>query len=385
MTAASELIAAHQPAWSEPDTLREVLDRLRWLPPLVEAEDCACLVEELAAVARGEGVVLQAGDCAELFTDSAPDRIRAKAAQLHELGGRLRRTGRAPVVVGRLAGQYAKPRSRQTEAGDDGVEIPVYLGDAVNDRAPTGTARRPDPQRLLAAYAHTSRGLRTLASGPATYTSHEALLLNYERALLRPDPVLGGVFASSAHTVWIGERTRDPGGAHVEFAAEITNPVGVKIGPDATPADVVALVARLAENGAPGRLSLVVRMGVDRIGERLPLIVQALGEHADRVVWLSDPMHGNTVRSAQGLKTRVLRRMTDEIERFCAVLRLHGVHPGGLHLEITPDGVIECVDTGADLATGPDPCRYTSACDPRLNPHQAVALVDRFAEVLATG
>ncbi|MBW4722339.1 3-deoxy-7-phosphoheptulonate synthase [Saccharothrix obliqua] len=383
MTTASGLIAAHQPAWSEPDTLREVLHRLSGSPPLVDARDCADLVDELAAVARGEKVVLQAGDCAELFTDSAPDRVRAKAGQLHELGGRLRRTGRAPVVVGRLAGQYAKPRSYQVETGADGVEIPVYLGDAVNDLTATGEARRPDPRRLLAAYDHAARGLRTLAAGPATYTSHEALLLDYERALLRPDQVRGGVFASSAHSVWIGERTRDPGGAHVEFAAGITNPVGVKIGPDAAVADVVALVTRLLGNGTPGRLSLVVRMGVDRVGERLPPVVRALGEDAHRVVWLSDPMHGNTIRSARGLKTRVLGWMADEVERFCAVLRQHGAHPGGLHLEVTPDEVVECVDTDEDLGTGPDPHRYTSACDPRLNPDQAAALVDRFADVLA--
>ncbi len=385
MTAVSDLVGAHQPAWPEPEILRDTIERLRWLPPLVEAEDCARLAGELAAVTRGESVVLQAGDCAELFTDSAPDRIRAKAAQLDGLGKYLRRTGRAPVVVGRMAGQYAKPRSRHAETGTDDVEVPVYLGDAVNDRAPTTTARQPDPRRLLLAYAHAARGLRTLASGPAVYASHEALLLDYEHALRRPDPVRGGVFASSAHMVWIGERTRDAGGPHVGFAAEITNPVGVKIGPDAVPADVLTMVERLTWNRSPGRLSLIVRMGADLIGERLPPIVRVLGEHAAGVVWLSDPMHGNTVRSGEGLKTRVLTRLTDEVEQFCAVLHRHGTHPGGLHLEITPDDVSECVDDSADLATGPNPARYRSACDPRLNPGQANALVERFTDVLTTG
>jgi 3-deoxy-7-phosphoheptulonate synthase len=382
VTAISDLVGAHQPVWSEPGVLWATTERLRWLPPLVEAEDCAHLLHDLAAVTRGERVVLQAGDCAELFTDSAPARIRAKAAQLHDLGTRLHRTGRAPVLVGRLAGQYAKPRSRLMETRADGVEIPAYLGDAVNDRTPTAAARRPDPHRLLLAYAHSARGLRTLASGPATYTSHEALLLDYERPLLRPDPVRGGQFASSAHTVWIGERTRAVDGPHVQFAAGITNPVGMKIGPDADPSEVSALVARLAWEHPPGRLSLIVRMGARHVSERLPPIVRALGEDASRVVWLSDAMHGNTVRSARGLKTRVLREMTDEVKRFCAVLQANGTHPGGLHLEITPDKVHECVDDGADLATGPT--RYRSACDPRLNPDQAATLVEQFTDILSS-
>ncbi|WP_199853719.1 3-deoxy-7-phosphoheptulonate synthase [Plantactinospora sp. BB1] len=382
MTAVPDLVGPYQPIWSRPDVLRRMLHSLRRLPPLVEAEDCARLTDELATVTRGESVVLQAGDCAELFTDSAPERVRAKAAQLHELGSRLRRTGRAPILVGRLAGQYAKPRSRSVEIGDDGVEIPVYLGDAVNDRTPTAAARRPDPHRLLLAYSHAARGLRTLASGRTTYASHEALLLEYERALVRPDPIRGGVFASSAHTVWIGERTRDVGGPHVEFAASVSNPIGVKIGPGVDPAEAAALVSRLAGKGPPGRLSLIVRMGADRIGERLPPVVRALGEDAARVVWLSDPMHGNTVRSARGLKTRVMRRMTEEVEQFCAVLHRHRVQPGGLHLEMTPDGVTECVENCAELGPGPARSRYRSACDPRLNPAQAIALVERFTEVL---
>uniref|UniRef100_UPI0011784CF0 3-deoxy-7-phosphoheptulonate synthase n=1 Tax=Amycolatopsis kentuckyensis TaxID=218823 RepID=UPI0011784CF0 len=222
------------------------------------------------------------------------------------------------------------------------------------------------------------------ASGPAVYTSHEALLLDYEHALRRTDPVRDEVFASSAHTVWIGERTRAVAGPHIAFAGEIANPVGVKVGPDADPAEVLALVERLTWHRRPGRLSLIVRMGADRIGERLPPIVRALGDHAADVVWLSDPMHGNTVRSARGLKTRVVRRLADEVEQFCAVLHRHGRHPGGLHLEITPDDVGECVDDAAELATGPQPARYRSACDPRLNPAQAGALVELFTDVLTT-
>ncbi|WP_238592106.1 3-deoxy-7-phosphoheptulonate synthase [Pseudonocardia sp. EC080625-04] len=381
MTATPDLMGAHQPAWPDAGALRATTGTLRWLPPLVEPEECAQLLDDLAAVTRGERVVLQAGECAELFTDSSPVRIRAKADQLYELGTRLRRTGRAPILVGRLAGQYAKPRSRPVETRDDGVEIPVYLGDAVNGRTPTVQARRPDPQRLLNAYAHAARGLRTLATGPATYTSHEALLLDYERALLRPDPFRGGRFASSAHTIWIGERTRAVDGPHIEFAAGVTNPVGVKIGPGAAPSEVSTLVARLSRGHPPGRLSLIVRMGPRHVDEQLPSIVRALGEDAPRVVWLSDAMHGNTIRSATGLKTRVLSKMIDEVEQFCAVLRAHGLHPGGLHLEITPDDVCECVNGDADLATGPT--RYRSACDPRLNPKQADILVDRFSELLS--
>jgi len=385
VTAVSDLVgAAHQPTWPEPEVLRDTIELLRRLPPLVEAQQCARLAGELAAVTRGERVVLQAGDCAELFSESGPEAIRAKTAQLAGLGESLSRTGRAPILIGRMAGQYAKPRSHRAEIGADDAEVPVYLGDAVNDLAPTAAGRRPDPRRLLLAYAHAARALQTLAAGPAVYTSHEALLLEYEHALRRTDPVRDEVFASSAHMVWIGERTRAPGGPHIGFADGITNPVGVKIGPEADPAEMLAVVERLAWNRPPGRVSLIVRMGADRIGERLPPIVRALGEHAANVVWLSDPMHGNTVRSAQGLKTRVLRRLTDEVEQFCAVLHRHGRHPGGLHLEITPDEVSECVDESADLSTGPDHARYRSACDPRLNPGQAGALVERFTDVLTT-
>ncbi|WP_103349967.1 3-deoxy-7-phosphoheptulonate synthase [Amycolatopsis sp. CA-128772] len=385
MTAVSDLVgAAHQPPWPDPAVLRETVELVRDLPPLVEAGECAQLSEELAAVTRGERVVLQAGDCAELFADSAPRAIRAKTAQLAGLGERVRRAGRTPVLIGRMAGQYAKPRSHRAELGAGDVEVPVYLGDAVNDLRPTAADRRPDPRRLLLAYAHAARGLRTLASGPAVYTSHEALLLDYEHALRRRDPLRDEVFASSAHTMWIGERTRAVAGPHIAFADEIANPVGVKVGPDADPAEVLALAERLTWHRPPGRLSLIVRMGADRIGERLPPIVRALGDHAADVVWLSDPMHGNTVRSAHGLKTRVVRRLADEVEQFCAVLHRHGRHPGGLHLEITPDDVGECVDDVADLATGPQPARYRSACDPRLNPAQAGALVELFTDVLTT-
>ncbi|OKI17800.1 3-deoxy-7-phosphoheptulonate synthase [Saccharothrix sp. CB00851] len=376
----SPLRRRHQPAWPSPEVLTRVLERLRELPPLVDAESCHALSDRLSAVARGEAVVLQAGECAELFTDSASPVVTAKVAQLHELSGRLRGSGRQVVPIGRLAGQYAKPRSHPTEMLPDGTEIPVYLGDAVNATAPTHSARRPDPVRLLAAYRHAARAL--LAMGDL-HTSHEALLLDYEHALLRPDRVRGGWYASSAHTVWIGERTRELDGAHVDFAAGIGNPVGVKVGPTATPGDVRALVERLTAGHAPGRLCLVVRMGAARIGQRLPALADALRDHADRVVWLSDPMHGNTTRSPHGRKTRIVEVMAREVEVFCAVLRAHGARPGGLHLEVSPDDVTECVDRPADLVTEPDFSRYTSACDPRLNRRQASALVGRFAELLA--
>ncbi|GAA3873260.1 3-deoxy-7-phosphoheptulonate synthase class II [Saccharothrix violaceirubra] len=391
--------AAQQPQWSTRERLDAVVDELRRRPPLVDAESCHALAAELEFVARGESFVVQVGECAELFADSSRARIQAKAAQVHGLCEIVEAVGLPTVRIGRFAGQYGKPRSSDTETLPDGTALPVYRGDAVNDLAPTASARRADPLRLLAAYDHAASGLNALfmrqlllpgnsglsAMLAPTYISHEALLLDFERALVRPDPVRGGEYASSAHMVWIGERTRQLDHAHLAFAAAIGNPVGVKIGPTARPEDVVAIVDRLAAGRRPGRLCLIVRMGVDAIADRLPHLVTALGESARDVVWLSDPMHGNTVRTNAGRKTRVVSDVLREVERFCAVLRRHGCHPGGVHLEATPDPVSECLATRADLASGAEPDRFESACDPRLNGEQAEQVVRHVAELLCDG
>ncbi|MEU8417333.1 3-deoxy-7-phosphoheptulonate synthase [Amycolatopsis japonica] len=392
-----EIAAAHQPDWSAPEELAAVRNALRTRPPLVDAHSCYALAGELEFVARGEAVVIQAGDCAELFSDSARHRVQAKASQLHHLCETAETAGVPTVRIGRFAGQFAKPRSCATEVLPDGTEIPVYRGDAVNGVTPTAAARRADPARMLTAYDLAASGLDALfmrqllllegGSGigsllAPTYISHEALLLDFEHALLRPDPARGGDYASSAHMVWIGERTRQLDHAHLAFAERITNPVGVKIGPNATPEELIAIVDRLATGHRRGRLSLIIRMGADKIADRLPALVAALGTRAGQVTWLCDPMHGNTKKTTTGQKTRVVTEIQAEITRFCRILREHRVHPGGLHLEVSPDPVTECVDTVAELSGALDLDRYESACDPRLNPEQAQRVVRHFTRSL---
>ncbi|MFD4401537.1 3-deoxy-7-phosphoheptulonate synthase [Nocardia sp. NPDC058499] len=391
-----EIKAAHQPDWPDPKLLDDVVDELQRRQPLVEAQACHALAGELEFVARGESFVIQAGECAELFADSTRPRIQAKAAQLHQLCDVVEAIGLPTVGIGRFAGQYAKPRSKPTEMRTDGSVVPVYLGDAVNGLAPTEAARRADPTRLLRAYDHAAEGLHSLfmrqlllADGDKTcsmlaptYISHEALILPFESALVRADHVKGGRYASSAHMLWIGERTRQLDHAHLRFAESINNPVGVKLGPSTEPPDLVEIVETLTRGRPAGRLCLVVRQGVDKIAERLPRLVTALGGRARDVVWLSDPMHGNTRTTTSGQKTRVLADMMDEVEQFSNILRKHGCWPGGLHLEITPDAVTECVATHRELASGPDLSRYESACDPRLNPGQAEQLVRHVADLL---
>ncbi|MEU8432825.1 3-deoxy-7-phosphoheptulonate synthase [Streptomyces sp. NPDC029216] len=397
MTTATDRVrlrAAQQPPWGSEDLLRRVRADLAGLPPLVDAAACHRLRGDLARAARGAAFVLQGGDCAEPFRDSAPARISAKAAHLALLADRLEARAGVPVVrVGRFAGQYAKPRSQDVETCD-GVALPVYRGDAVNRPEADPAARRPDPARLRAAYDHAAACLDTLlvegrlAHGPAdrapsspVYTSHEALLVDYEDPLVRNDHEAGGRYGSSAHMLWIGERTRRPDGWHVRFAEAVTNPVGVKLGPTATPEEVRELCERLAAGRPAGRLSLITRLGAAGTARLLPALVDAAAGFAGRVVWLCDPMHGNTVRHGSGRKTRVLTDVEREVRDFFAVLRAHGAQPGGLHLEMTPDDVTECVDDPAGLATGALP-RYLSSCDPRLAPAQADRLITVAAGLL---
>ncbi|CAM5595419.1 Phospho-2-dehydro-3-deoxyheptonate aldolase OS=Streptomyces glaucescens OX=1907 GN=aroH PE=3 SV=1 [Streptomyces glaucescens] len=344
-------------------------------------------------MARGTAFVVQAGDCAELFSDSTPERIRAKATALHTLGDLFESLTKIPVVrIGRFAGQYAKPRSNPWEQLPDGSRVPVYRGDAVNGAEPTAAARQPDPHRLLRAYELTRQALAELRTPrptagtvtsvlAPTYISHEALLLEYEHALLRSD-THGGRYASSAPFLWIGERTRQPDHAHIDLAAAISNPVGVKVGPDASAADVTALLDRLNPAARPGRLILIVRMGAQRIGTALPALLDGLGPRAAEAIWMTDPMHGNTRTTAAGQKSRVLTDVLAEVETFFTVMRAHGLHAGGLHLESAPDDVTECVARPADLDDETPLPRYESACDPRLNPAQAEEVV-RLAASLA--
>lgn len=383
---------AQQPPWDPGSGLPSVLAQLRTEAPLVTASSCYSLHRDLGSVAAGEALVIQAGDCAERFADATEDRVGARIDLLARLADIAEHaTGRPVIRIGRIAGQYAKPRSQDWERTADGQLLPVYRGDAVNSPEPDPAARVSDARRLLAAYRHANRTLDQLfltdllppfggtdTAFSVTYAGHEALLLDYENALVREDVHRGGRYASSAHFLWVGERTRHVSGAHIAFAQQISNPVGVKVGPDASCAEIVALTARLTQGRDPGRLSLIVRMG-DRIGSQLPRLLHALGPAARQVLWVCDPMHGNTRRNRHGQKTRVVADIVGEVRAFLAVLREHRLTMSGLHLETTPEPVRECVDTTAELDTYLD--RYTSACDPRLDSGQAEAVVTAAVEV----
>jgi 3-deoxy-7-phosphoheptulonate synthase len=428
------LPAAQQPDWPDPRRLQQVTDELAGLPPLVFAGECDVLRERLAAVARGEAFVLQGGDCAETFAGATADAVRAKLQTLLQMAVVLTYGASVPIVkIGRLAGQFAKPRTRPTESRD-GTEFPVYRGDAINGVEFTAQARTPDPARLLRAYycsAVTLNLCRAFATGgyadlhqvhawnqdfvrhsPAgqryervageidralafmracgadpeelraveLYSSHEALVLDYEQALTRRDSRTGRLYDTSAHFVWVGERTRDLNGAHVEFASAISNPVGVKVGPDAKPADVLALIARLNPGRDPGRLTLITRMGAGRVRDALPPLINAVVAEGIEVPWVCDPMHGNTFEAPTGHKTRRLRDVVDEVQGFFEVHRSLGTHPGGIHIEFTGDNVTECVGGSHEIVADDLYQRYETACDPRLNRSQALDLAFTVAE-----
>ena len=425
--------ALQQPQWQDHNRLKTVLAGLEGLPPLVLAAECDQLKDRLASVARGEAFLLQGGDCAETFADTTADSIRGKFRTLLQMAVVLTYAASVPVVkVGRMAGQFGKPRSAATEVRD-GVELPVYRGDAVNGIEFTAAARTPDPHRLLDAYHHSSATLnlcRSLAGGgyadlrqvhawnqdfvagsPAGqryeqladeidraiafmhacgadygefravefYSSHEALLLDYERALTRTDARSGRAYASSAHLLWIGERTRALDGAHIAFAREINNPVAVKIGPATTAQDLLALIDALDPDREPGRLTLTTRMGAGRIRGALPPLVEAVIASGAEVVWVCDPMHGNTVETASGHKTRHFDDVLDEVAGFFAVHREHGTHPGGIHIEFTGDDVTECIGGGQPITESDLSHRYETTCDPRLNRSQSLDLAFRVA------
>jgi 3-deoxy-7-phosphoheptulonate synthase len=431
--------AAQQPEWPDVLELDAVLATLAQQPPLVFAGEAADLSAHLGRVAAGEAFLLQGGDCAETFDQFSADGIRDKVKVLLQMAVVLTYGAAVPVVkVGRIAGQFAKPRSSATEEVE-GQRLPSYRGDAVNGLAPTAAARRPDPTRLLRAYHQSAatlnllraftrggfadlglvhswnqdfvaasrqgqryarcaeditRALRFLEAcgvdvqaGPQFrsvdfYTSHEALLLGYEEAMTRQDSLTGAWIDGSAHMLWAGERTRDPDGAHVEFLSGIANPVGVKLGPSVTTDEVDALVARLNPHGIPGRLTFITRMGAARVAEALPPIVAHVRDRGHPVVWCCDPCHGNTVTSSTGYKTRHLADVMAEIRDFFAVHADLGTVPGGVHIELTGDDVTECLGGAQEIADLDLPSRYESACDPRLNNQQSLELAFQLAAML---
>ncbi|MFJ6673207.1 3-deoxy-7-phosphoheptulonate synthase [Actinosynnema sp. NPDC091369] len=373
-------IALQQPDWDDHDLVRRVRATLTSRPGLVTADEVGQLRATLALVAAGGAHVVQAGDCAEDFAECEAGYVARKAGLLDLLAGVMKMATHLPVVrIGRIAGQFAKPRSSPTEVIGN-VELPSFRGHMVNSPEPDAEGRRPDANRVLAGYdaARTVTSLLGWGDGgsrlidPPMWTSHEALLLDYEVPMLRDDRS-GRRFLASTHLPWIGDRTRALDGAHVELLAGVVNPVACKVGPTTGAEELVALAGRLDPHREPGRLTLIARMGADLVADRLPALVAAVRAAGHPVIWLCDPMHGNTVRTPDGLKTRYVETVVVEIERFQHVLRAEGGVAGGLHLETTPDDVTECAydESGADRVGD----KYTSYCDPRLNPDQAVAAV----------
>jgi 3-deoxy-7-phosphoheptulonate synthase len=388
--------AAQQPEWPDPAALRAASAALALSPGLVAADEVYALRRELVRAAHAGAFVVQAGDCAETFDGPHPGHVLGQLGLLRSLSEALH----LPVVpIGRIAGQFAKPRSAPTELVD-GRNLPSFRGHLVNDPAPLPEARIPDAGRLLRGYEHPSATmdlLRAAARGgqalprhwahtaPAVWTSHEALLLDFEEPLVRRDQGAGSWVLTSTHLPWIGERTRQIGGAHLAFAAGLANPIGCKVGPGTEPLELQRTCAALDPRREPGRLVLIVRMSAALVESRLPPLVEAVERAGHCVVWLCDPMHGNTVRAAGGYKTRHVEAITAELTAFFAAVRGAGGWPGGVHLEATHEEVTECLGGESGLAERDLSTAYTTACDPRLNARQAEEVARHVARLTRTG
>jgi 3-deoxy-7-phosphoheptulonate synthase len=430
------LVAAQQPTWPDQDKLEQVRATLAKYPPLVFAGEVDILKDRLAQAAAGKAFLLQGGDCAETFADATADRIRNRVKTMLQMAVVLTYGASMPVVkMGRMAGQFAKPRSSDTETRE-GVELPAYRGDAVNGYDFTLESRTADPTRLLQAYntsastlnlirAFTMGGFADLRSvhewnkgftdNPANsryetmareidkaikfmaacganfnelrttefYTSHEGLLFDYERPMTRIDSRTGTPYDTSAHFIWIGERTRKLDGAHMDFLSRVRNPLGVKLGPNTSVDDVLALIEKLDPDREPGRLTLISRMGAGKIREALPKLVKAAKDSGAQPLWVSDPMHGNGITTANGYKSRRFDDVMDEVRGFFEVHRDLGTFPGGVHIELTGDDVAECLGGSEHIDEATLESRYESLCDPRLNHSQSLELAFLVAEELA--
>jgi 3-deoxy-7-phosphoheptulonate synthase len=387
--------AAQQPDWPDPQLLRRVRARLGAMPPLVPAQEILDLRRLLSRAAHADAFVVQLGDCAETFEAPGFASTAARVDLLHAFGRTVERALHRPAItIGRIAGQYAKPRSSPVERVG-GRELPSFRGHLVNDPGPDPAGRIPDAMRLLQGRRHAGDVLdllRELAGSgmampgtlgsraPAVWTSHEALVLDYEEPMVRRDPLTGAWCLTSTHLPWIGARTCDPDGAHVRFLAGIANPVGLKVGPDVGPDRLAELCARLDPGHRPGRLVLISRMGADKVRTALPPLVEAVARLGHPVVWVCDAVHGNTYTSGTGHKTRHTDRVAAEISGFFAAVRAARGWPGGVHLEATPADVTECV--GGPTVTEDDlPLRYETACDPRLNGAQTARIARLVADL----
>ena len=374
--------ARQQPAYPDAASLAATLRELAAYPPLVSAAEAHSLTARIAEAQAGRGFFLQGGDCAESFAEFSPENIRALQGLIQAMATRLAAAADVPVVTAaRIAGQFAKPRSGPLEE-QAGIALPTYRGDIVNGIAFEDAARRPEPERMFRAYAQsaaTLSHLRTLAQG-SFYTCHEALLLPYEEALVRRDGA--GWYASSAAFLWVGDRTRFQGSAHIEFLRGVSNPLGIKCGPSLTADLLLSLLDRLNPARQAGRITLISRMGTEQVDERLPPLIRAVVREGHPVLWSCDPMHGNTVK-AGGYKTRPLERILGELRAFFALCRAEGVRAGGVHLEMTGRDVAECTGGAEPVREADLGDRYHTHCDPRLNPAQAMEVAALVAGELA--
>ena len=428
-----------QPTYNDKELLKNVEEKLRKYPPLVFAEEVRSLKKRLADVTEGKAFLLQGGDCAESFSEFNADNIRDFFKVFMQMSVALTFAGGKPVVkVGRIAGQFAKPRSSDFEEVN-GQKIPSYRGDIINSIEPTLEAREPDPYRMLSAYnqsAATQNLIRAFARGgyadlkkvhqwnldftegsnankrykdltndikkaldfmeaigissensPALnqtvlYTSHEALLLNYEEALTREDSISGKFYDCSAHMLWIGDRTRQIDHAHVEFLRGVENPIGIKAGPTTTVDDLLGLIDTLNPNNESGKLNIIVRMGADAIKDHLPPLIRAVEKEGKKILWSSDPMHANTIKTSNNYKTREFDRVLKEVTNFMEIHKSEGTVAGGVHLEMTGKDVTECIGGAQEITEENLSSRYHTHCDPRLNASQALELSFLIADYL---
>ena len=436
LAAGAALPAAQQPEWPDAASLADAVATLASYPPLVFAGECDVLKTRMAAAARGEAFVLQGGDCAETFTSATADNIRDRVKTILQMAAVLTYGASVPVVkVGRMAGQYAKPRSSVDETRE-GVTLPAYRGDMVNDFDFTPSARTPDPQRLVRAYhastatlnlvrAFTQGGFadlrhvhdwnRGFVANAANsryerlardidkamkfmhacgadfeamrttefFSAHEALLLDYERPLTRVDSRTGELYDTSGHFIWVGERTRDIDGAHVDFVSKVLNPIGVKLSAKAEVDDVLRLIDKVDPDREPGRLTFITRMGARTVRDALPTLVEKITGSGAQVTWICDPMHGNTFESASGYKTRDFEDVVEEVRGFFDVHHGLGTVPGGIHVELTGNDVTECIGGAEKILDADLTKRYESVCDPRLNHQQSLELAFLVAEMLS--
>jgi len=436
------LPAEQQPDWEKSEIYSKVLSEISGYPPLVFAGEVRALKQQLGDAAQGNGFLIQGGDCAETFDDFRADSIRDKLKILLQMSVVLTYGASCNVVkLGRIAGQFAKPRSANTETRD-GIELPSYRGDAVNDINFNEDSRKQNPKRLLRTYnqsAATLNLLRAFTTGGFAdlnkvhvwnqefiaqspqgkryeeiansiddalifmkavginsdntsalklaefFTSHEALLLGYEHALTRQDSLTGKWYNCSAHFLWIGDRTRQPNGAHVEFLSGVDNPIGIKVGPTINEEELITLCEKLNPENEWGKLTLISRMGADTVRSKLPPLIKTIKESGQKVLWVCDPMHGNTYKTDNGYKTRHFDTILEELEHFFAIHRAEETIPGGVHFELTGDNVTECLGGAREISDSDLNSRYETACDPRLNNEQSLELAFLVTDLLRNG